>query len=226
MSTSQNTHIPTQGVLFSAHSPYIDVSNVAVSNFSICEIKYKQCLDFCAVWHYSKGCPAGKAYFGLFYNSDIIGIICYGEPAMRNQKRCYGADIELRRLCCIDLTPKNTESYFIGRTLKIIKKMGFRRCLSLADPNHGHIGTIYRASNFTYMGRELGGGSRDVIVDGVKMHSRSAFAKFGTSGYKGLVSIMPNASIQVVEKERKHIYIYDLYDRKFTANIAIKPTQK
>ena len=155
----------------------------------------------------------GKAYFGLFHSDTMIGVICYGEPAMRNQKKCYGADIELRRLCCIDKTPRNTESYFIGKTLRIIKRMGYSRVLSLADPNFGHIGTIYRASNFRYMGRERGGGSRDIFINGEKMHSRTAFARYGVSGYVGLKALFPDAEVIVRDKERKHIYIYDFYDR-------------
>ena len=190
----------------------IDVSNENVNDFYISKIDYNTCLSFCKKWHYSKKCPAGKIYFGLLYNNIIIGVICYGEPAMRNQKKCYNADIELRRLCCIDLTPKNTESYFIGNTLKAIKKMGFKRCISLADPNFGHEGTIYKASNFQYLGREQGGGSRDVFIDGEKMHSRTAFAKFGVSGYAGLKALFPDKEIKVVDKERKHVFVYDFYN--------------
>jgi hypothetical protein len=181
-----------------------------VRDFIIQEIDYKTCISFCKLWHYSKSCPAGKVYFGLFNNNDLIGVICYGEPAMRNQKKCYGADIELRRLCCIDDTPKNTESYFIGNTLKIIRKMGFKRVLSLADPNFGHSGIIYKASNFQYLGRERGGGSRDIFIDGEKTHSRTAFAKYGASGFVKLHQLFPDKNIEVRNKERKHIFIYDL----------------
>lgn len=190
----------------------LDVSTAKVRDFTIREVEYKTCVSFCKIWHYSKSCPAGKAYFGLFYGENIIGVICYGEPAMRNQKECYDADIELRRLCCIDLTPKNSESYLIGNTLKVIKKMGFRRCISLADPNFGHEGTIYKASNFKYLGREQGGGSRDIFIDGEKMHSRTAFAKFGASGYAGLKALFPEKEIKVMDKERKHVFVYDFYN--------------
>lgn len=192
--------------------PTIKLNNhcLRVKYFKIYEIKYKECVDFCKVWHYSKNCPTGKIYFGLFNNFDLIGVICYGDPAMRNQKKCYNVDIELRRLCCIDETPKNTESYFIGNSLKIIKKLGYKRCISLADPNFGHKGIIYKASNFQYMGTERGGGSRDIFIDGEKMHSRTAFAKFGASGYNKLKELFPNKRIEVKNKERKHIYIYDL----------------
>jgi hypothetical protein len=201
--------IETQTV-FDFKTEGMDFSSFKVRDFIISEINYRLCLSFCKQWHYSKTCPAGKIYFGLFAESCLIGVICYGEPAMRNQKQCYDADIELRRLCCIDKTPKNTESYFIGNTLKVLKKMNFKRCISLADPNHGHTGIIYRASNFTYMGLERGGGSRDIFIDGEKMHSRTAFAKYGVSGYAGLSKLFPDKKIEVKDKERKHVYLYSL----------------
>ena len=182
----------------------------SVKRFRIRQIRHDTCHRFCSIWHYSKTCPAAKVYYGLFNDQALIGVICYGEPAMRHQKTCYDADIELKRLCCIDETPRNTESYFIGQTLRLIGNMGFRRCLSLADPNFGHTGVIYRASNFKYMGRERGGGSRDIIIDGKKMHSRTAFARFRTSGYAGLKRLFPEKDIQIREKERKHVYIYEL----------------
>ena len=49
----------------------------------------------------------------------------YGQIAMANVWKKYVSKekdlIELRRLCCIDNTPKNTESYFIGFTLRWLK---------------------------------------------------------------------------------------------------------
>ena len=191
---------------------------MSVREYLIKEITYHECVNFCVLWHYSKSCPAGKLYFGLYDTHTLIGVICYGEPAMRNQKHCYGTDIELRRLCCIDDTPRNTESYFIGNTLKIIKKKGFKKVLSLADPNFGHSGVIYQASNFKLMGRELGGGSRDVFIDGIKMHSRTAFAKYGVSGYKGLQKLFPDKKVEVKEKERKFVYVYDFNRDKHGKN--------
>ena len=182
-----------------------------VKTFIVKQISYSECKNFCKLWHYSKSCPPGKVYFGLFDSDLLIGVICYGCPAMRHQKTCYNTDIELRRLCCIDDTPKNTESYFIGNTLKKIKRLGYRRVLSLADPNFGHSGIIYQATNFKYLGREQGGGSRDIFVDGKKYHSRTAFAKFGASGKKKLQELFPDCIVEVKDKERKHVYVYDLY---------------
>jgi len=185
-------------------------------------VQHKEAKEFCKIWHYSASCPGCKLYYGMFYNEVMVGVIAYGEPAMRFQKKCYGCDIELRRLCLIDDTPRNAESYLIGKTLKMVKLLGFKSVLSLADPKFGHAGIIYRASNFEYMGRERGGGSRDIFIDGKHYHSRTAFAKFGASGIKGLEKIFPDKIIEIKNKERKHIYVYNM-DRKTKRKKKIPP---
>ena len=89
--------------------------------------------------------------------------------------------------------------------------LGYKRVLSLADPNFGHSGIIYQATNFKYLGREKGGGSRDIFIDGKKYHSRTAFAIFGASGKKKLQALLPNCKIEIKNKERKHIYLYETF---------------
>ena len=85
-----------------------------------------------------------------------------------NPDRCW----ELRRLCCIDDTPTNTESYFIAQTLKWIKQnTNIEVILSYADLEQGHEGVIYKASNFYLIGQS--GGGRNLMVDGKKFHARS-----------------------------------------------------
>ena len=81
----------------------------------------------------------------------------YGPLGMANAWRKYGESesdvIELRRLCCIDATPKCTESYFIGKTQRWLKKnTNYKIIVSYADAYHGHRGTIYKATNFKYEG--------------------------------------------------------------------------
>ena len=180
-----------------------------VRDFTVRQIPFRTCRDFCKVWHYSGGCAPGKFYFGLFRGAELIGVICYGDPTGRGQKKCYNVDIELRRLCCIDDTPKNTESFFIGKTLRELKKLGIRRILSLADPEYGHNGTIYKASNFILFGEQKGNGRECVIINGVRMHPRTVYAKYGTSGYKKLTKILPNSVIEIQRMKKKLVYIYD-----------------
>jgi hypothetical protein len=181
-----------------------------IKNFQLRQIHFVQARDFVIRWHYSKTLPYCKYYFGLFDKNDLIGIAAYGLPAMRNQSKCYSCDIELRRLCLTDSAPKNSESRFISLTLKELKKIGHNAVLSLADPEHSHTGVIYKASNFEFLGLERGGGSRLIVIDGVPVHSRTAYAKYGTSGILSLKQMLGEDRVEGRNKKRKLVYRYIL----------------
>lgn len=181
-----------------------------VASYYITKINVVTARPFVEKWHYSKSLPGCVYYFGLYRKEELIGVAAYGKPAMRYQAKCYGCDIELRRLCLIDETPKNAESRFISLTLKYLKKEGVIAVLSLADPEHFHQGIIYKASNFEYLGEERGGGSRLILIDGIEVHSRTAWAIYGTSGIKSLQKLLGADRVQGRNKKRKHVYRYVL----------------
>ena len=114
---------------------------------------------------------------------------------------------------CIDDTPTNTESYFIGQTLKWLKKnTDIQVIVSFADPHHGHSGVIYKASNFIYKGK-TGKGSI-LMVDGKEMHSRSLNQR--KRPYSREIKRRYDAgdpNIFVKKLPSKHIYVYYLDKR-------------
>ena len=101
---------------------------MSVKNYTVKLCDRKEIKNFIETWHYSKNINGLKSNycFKLLDNNNIIGAMMYGQIAMANVWKKYVANeielIELRRLCCIDDTPKNTESYFIGFTLRWLKK--------------------------------------------------------------------------------------------------------
>ena len=127
-------------------------------------------------WHYSHSINglSTRYCFGLYYKNVLIGGMIYGKMAMSGQAWKYADDcirnaynnddismsdvedsvIELRRLACIDDTVRNTESWFISRTLKWLKRNApeVRTVISYADTYYGHKGVIYQASNFKLLG--------------------------------------------------------------------------
>ena len=118
--------------------------------------------------------------------------------------------LELRRLVCIDDTPKNTESYFIGQSFKLLKRdTDMEVIVSFADQHHGHTGVIYKATNFDYLG-ETGKG-RILVVDGKEMHSRSLnqldrpYGRELNRRYKA-----GDENIFWKKTNPKHIYVYYL----------------
>jgi hypothetical protein len=178
----------------------------------------KDIRDFIEKWHYSKsinGCIADYCY-ALYDGDEIKGAMFFGRMAMANQwKRfsdCETSVIELRRLCCIDDTPKNTESYFIGNALKLLRKDWGKGCVvSYADKEHGHSGIIYRASNFKEL--EEIKGARVIIFGEKQYHDKTIRTK-----YKGelkpfakrVKDALESGAAYYKKTAGKHTYIYNL----------------
>ena len=182
----------------------------------------KEIKDFVETWHYSQSINGlmSNYCFKLMFGGETIGAMIYGGMAMCNQWKKYGNSkeevIELRRLCCIDDTPKNTESYFIGKTLKwLILNTDIKTVVSYADPEYGHGGIIYQASNFDYLGRSSPG--RVILWNGKKYHDKTIRTK-----YKGelkpfaikVKEALENGEACYKKTEGKYIYVYSLKDRR------------
>ena len=111
--------------------------------------------------HYSHGCHNGPSpCYGLFDNNQLIGVLMFATPCSENvRSSLFGEQhkngvVELHRLHILDGTPRNTESYFIGKCLRLLIKdrpqtLGV---ISFADATEGHKGIIYQATNFLYCG--------------------------------------------------------------------------
>jgi len=157
---------------------------MSVKDFTVEEIPRKSIVKFIEKHHYSHNVNGVQSlyHYGLFTEGNfglpkMIGAMMYAHPSMPATAKKYNPInpdkcLELRRLVCIDDTPKNTESYFIGQTFKLLKRdTDMEVIVSFADQHHGHTGIIYKATNFEYLGETSKG--RILMVDGKEMHSRS-----------------------------------------------------
>ena len=136
--------------------------------------------------HYSKSMPPANVAYGLFDGAydNLIGVCAFGPgvgPAILEKplgKEYKENVIELIRLHILDVTPKNTESWFVSRAMRMLKDdyPELLVVVSYSDPYQGHRGTIYAASNFIYTGE---GGGSTVLVDpqGNEQHSRINVAR-------------------------------------------------
>jgi hypothetical protein len=168
--------------------------------------------------HYSgsiNGCDSAYC-FRLMDNTKTIGAAFFGRLAMANQWKKFGEKaedvIELRRLCCIDDTPKNTESYFIGSMLRWLKQNTHHKVVvSYADEEHGHIGTIYKASNFQYLGKQKG--AKVIVWNGKHYHDKTIRTKHNgivkPYGQK-IIAALSNGQAFYKQTAGKHTYIYRL----------------
>jgi hypothetical protein len=170
--------------------------------------------DFVEANHYSGSINGvmSSYCFALIDNGKLIGAMIYGPLGMANAWKKYAENqnevIELRRLCLVDQTPKNSESFFIGQTLRWLKRnTSIKVVVSYADPNYGHEGTIYKATNFEHIGMTSKG--KVIWWNGKKYHDKAIRTK-----YKGklkpfasrLLSALENGEATFSVQEPKHIY--------------------
>lgn len=122
-------------------------------------------------FHY-KGSHMGggiSACFALFIDGFLCGGAVLGRP--RHEKK-YKNCIDIRRMACIDTSPKNSESFFLGKIIRwITENTKYDFVLSYSDLTQGHNGTIYKASNFKEVGETQP--TKYVEWRGIVYHPRS-----------------------------------------------------
>ena len=125
-------------------------------NYKIHRIPAKQAKEYIHKHHYSHGSHNGPSpCYGLFDEEELIGVLMFATPGSENVRASvFGKEhvdtvIELHRLHILDITPKNTESWFISRCLKLLKQDRPKTwaVISFSDMTEGHEGTIYKATN-------------------------------------------------------------------------------
>lgn len=137
--------------------------------------------------HYTHTCPKCTIAYGISYKTKLQCVIVYGQPSGKylassiwnggNEKEC----LELLRLFSFDECPKNIESASISMSIKQLKQdiPQVKVLVSYADGGAGHIGYIYQASSWDYVG--VGSTERKIFIDGERQHRRTLYDKYGTS---------------------------------------------
>ena len=192
---------------------------MALENWTVQRVSRNEVAEFIERWHYSgsiNGCIADFCY-ALFDDSGLMkGAMFYGRMAMANQFKRFAEKesdvIELRRLCCVDDTPKNAESFLIGRSLRDLKQQWTGKIVvSYADKEYSHAGTIYKASNFKQLADIKG--AKVIIHNGRHYHDKSIRTK-----YKGKLKPFAQRLLDALnageafykQTAGKHTYLYTL----------------
>ena len=156
--------------------------------------------------HYARRKCQRMYCFGLFVGGTLEGIVTYGMPPSPQVGRGFLGEshrtdvLELNRLCINSTAPKNSASMLVGRSLKQLPKCAV---VSYADGRMGHVGYIYQATNFLYVGAAK---SHDCeyFVDGALTHPK-------VLTNRGISAVSAWAKENGIEKRHpspKHRYIY------------------
>ena len=185
--------------------------------------------------HYSGRLSSCRYPLGIFYQTDdehkffaepeekLIGVACYGFPVGRRVLGSIFSEeilktrnlLELTRLFIYDGYGKNIESLAISLSFKWLKENApkIKDLVSYADPEQGHDGAIYQATNWIYQGcgdfQLAPTYSLRVNEDDEWMHSRSVYSKYGSAAPKNLIKAL-GRDFWLKKEATKHRYIYFL----------------
>ena len=217
---------------------YVDTSKLSVR-----EIDRKVAKDMVVKYHYSKQWTKCSVALGLYYTTGnehqffdepeekLIGTICYGDPIGRHSGASVSAAIprenvyELVRLFVHDGYGNNIESYLIGEGFRWLKKnrSDIKALISYSDPQQGHVGTIYQATNWLYQGNRIRPNDSWLFKweeEGKWQHGRTIFPYYGTNDIEKMKSLVEK-DFWVKKELRKHRYIY-LLGSKSEKRTALK----
>jgi hypothetical protein len=182
-------------------------------------VKISDIKSFVEKWHYSHNINGLKVSycFGLFDGDSLVGACVFGEIAMANVYKKYVTNrhdlMELRRLCCIDNTPKNTESFFIGKCLRWLKNnTTIQKVISYADNHYNHTGIVYKASNFKYLGQTAKG--KIINYNGKIYHDKTIRTKYKGKLKPYAVKIkqaLQDGTAFYEDRVGKNIYLYEFH---------------
>lgn len=158
--------------------------------------------------------------FKLMDGDTMIGAMVYGSLGMVGVAEKYIDNpsklLELKRLVCIDDTPKNTESYFIGWSLRWLQRnTDLEMIISYADKTFGHEGIVYKATNFTCVGETSKG--RVIMWNGRRYHDKTLRNKHNGKLKPIAIELKKALDVgdaQYVDTLTKNIYLYKFKKRK------------
>lgn len=129
--------------------------------YSVRDVDFPTARRLVAEHHYARGGSNTFVYLhGLFENETgaCVGVVWWLPPtrvAAESVNKIYWKKVlSLTRMVILPHVPKNAASFLLSRSLRLIKQDArFVSLVTYADESQGHDGHVYRASNWTYVGR-------------------------------------------------------------------------
>ena len=173
-------------------------------------------------WHYSRTMPAGKTVkFGVWEDERFIGAVIFSRGANNNIGSPYGLkNTEVCELTRVALAQhKANVTAILSICIKKLKAhdAGLRLIVSYADSEQHHIGGIYQAGNWIYLGIAEKAGGLQYKINGKWVHKRTLGSRYGRRDKRYLDKLFPEAETR--DDTDKHRYLYPL-DRAMRRQIA------
>jgi hypothetical protein len=193
-------------------------------------------LDFCSHeaarhavmrWHYSRTMPTAKLVrIGVWEEEQFSGAIIYGIGANRHLACPFGLQAtEVCELVRVALAPgrRHPTSQCVAVSLKLLKRQspGLRLVVSFADLGQGHIGTLYQAGGWLYLGTS---DQSYIRVRGRVEHPRTLYDRHGRGGQSIAwlrTNVDPNACRVPMAPKLRYVFPLDKAMRRQLAPQAL-----
>lgn len=178
---------------------------MALELYTIKPLSYARAMDVIVREHYLHRRAPCSVAFGLYLATTLQGVVCYGTPSSAPLRRGLAGPehsrnvVELTRLWVSDHVPKNGESYLIGGTLP---HAGKEFIVSYAEIQHGHVGTVYQATNWLYTG--LSAKRSQWTVKGMDVHCQTLSDKYTSEEIRAKYG----DRFTLEPRPRKHRYVF------------------
>lgn len=181
-------------------------------------INYQTAMAMVKKYHYAHRRANTTFAVGMYIDDVLAGCCTFGSPAGPNVARTIcGASyahlvLELNRLFMFDWAGKNSESWMIGQAFRLLPQPTI--LIAYADIGENHIGYIYQATNWLYVGLSTlqSGPFSKIEVNGKNRTSKSFYRELGSQSREVILKHYPNAIFH--ERTRKHRYVYFVGNRR------------
>lgn len=165
----------------------------------------------CEHYHYSHSYPSIAAMpIGVWDNDDFIGTIVFGRGANNNIARPF--NLEMHEVCELTRVALKHHDFFVTEAISKAIKLLHRECpklrliISYADIDQGHVGKIYQASNWIYLGITCAGRVSAWIINGKKVHPKSIDSMGIKHSRASILARFPSAKPFVSKGKHKYLY--------------------
>lgn len=181
----------------------------------------------CKQFHYAKSVPVNTLGYNVYNNNgEWCGVILFGMGAAKNIGSPYGLlQGQILELVRVALNGKQEQtSQVVSQALKQLHKDCplCRLVVSYADCDQNHLGTIYQATNWIYVGITATGKGIHFLIKGKKVHSKTARDKtlreYPTSSFENMKKAYNTDDIKDFYSKGKRKYLYPL-DKKMRKQI-------
>lgn len=188
---------------------------------------YKAMKYACLHFHYAKAVPIAPIGYNVYEKGEWCGCILFGRgasPAIGNQFGInQGEFVELVRVA---LNGKQSyTSQVVSAGLKELKKEcpTIKMVFSFADQNQSHLGTIYQATNWLYVGE--GGDMRIIYINGKQVHNKTLNEECKRNNLilseESWKKLHPDIIIKEAKPKYKYLFFFDKKMKKKYQYLAL-----